>query len=169
MKTTHIVKISLLSLLLVLQACVSVSLNGDRFVSNKNVKFNSGNATLSESFFAFISPSGQILGQVADILKAHPDIRRVRIEGHTDAVGDAAQNQVLSTQRAATVATWLRAQPPRRVRRGRARRRGRTGRRRHRDPVSTLPARDPFQFPANTALRRHSRFTSVRHRPARAL
>src|SRR5262249_37634893 len=75
----------------------------------KNVVFQPNSDHIKESFLALISPSGQILRQVADILKNHHEITRIRIEGHTDATGTAARNQELSQQRAVAVATWLRA------------------------------------------------------------
>jgi hypothetical protein len=37
----------------------------------------------------------------------HPEIKRVRVEGHTDNKGAAAYNMTLSQQRADSVITWL--------------------------------------------------------------
>jgi OmpA-OmpF porin, OOP family len=51
--------------------------------------------------------SSELLAQVAQVLKEHPEIRRVAIEGHTDAKGSAAFNLRLSQQRAEAVKTWL--------------------------------------------------------------
>ena len=51
--------------------------------------------------------SDAVLGAVKRILDEHPEIRRLRIEGHTDAVGEAAYNDDLSARRAAAVETWL--------------------------------------------------------------
>jgi OOP family OmpA-OmpF porin len=50
--------------------------------------------------------SEAVLGDVLAVLSAHPDWR-LRIEGHTDNVGDRAANLKLSTARAAAVAAWL--------------------------------------------------------------
>jgi outer membrane protein OmpA-like peptidoglycan-associated protein len=50
--------------------------------------------------------SDQILGQVARILRDNSDID-VRIEGHTDSVGDEAYNRDLSSRRAESVRRWL--------------------------------------------------------------
>jgi outer membrane protein OmpA-like peptidoglycan-associated protein len=46
------------------------------------------------------------LTQIADMLKAHPDLK-LTIEGHTDNVGKAADNQTLSEKRAAAVKQYL--------------------------------------------------------------
>jgi outer membrane protein OmpA-like peptidoglycan-associated protein len=46
------------------------------------------------------------LGQVAALLRAHPD-QPVRIEGHTDSKGSDAYNQALSEERAFSVREWL--------------------------------------------------------------
>jgi outer membrane protein OmpA-like peptidoglycan-associated protein len=56
---------------------------------------------------AAISPaSDQVLNDVAAVLTANADWR-LRIEGHTDNVGDKAANLKLSNARAAAVAAWL--------------------------------------------------------------
>jgi outer membrane protein OmpA-like peptidoglycan-associated protein len=57
---------------------------------------------------ADIAPaSDAILAQVKKALDAHPEIRRVRVEGHTDDVGVPEYNQALSEKRAASVVKWL--------------------------------------------------------------
>jgi outer membrane protein OmpA-like peptidoglycan-associated protein len=48
-----------------------------------------------------------LLDQVATVLKSHPEISRVRVEGHTDDVGEDAKNQTLSNDRAGAVRTYL--------------------------------------------------------------
>jgi OOP family OmpA-OmpF porin len=56
---------------------------------------------------AAITPaSDAVLNDVLAVLAANPDWR-LRIEGHTDNVGDKAANMKLSTARAAAVAAWL--------------------------------------------------------------
>ncbi|HTN53222.1 MAG TPA: OmpA family protein, partial [Anaeromyxobacter sp.] len=51
--------------------------------------------------------SEPILRDVAEILRTHPEIAHVRIEGHTDASGKADLNLALSQKRAAAVERWL--------------------------------------------------------------
>jgi OmpA-OmpF porin, OOP family len=48
-----------------------------------------------------------VLGEIKRVLDEHPEIRKVRVEGHTDAVGNDAYNEELSARRAASVARWL--------------------------------------------------------------
>jgi OOP family OmpA-OmpF porin len=47
------------------------------------------------------------LEKLADIMKAHPSITKLRIEGHTDSSGKAKYNDKLSKARAEAVAKWL--------------------------------------------------------------
>src|SRR5690606_17780031 len=51
--------------------------------------------------------SDPLLDQIAAAMKASPQVKRIRIEGHTDDVGDEAVNQRLSEQRAASVEAAL--------------------------------------------------------------
>jgi outer membrane protein OmpA-like peptidoglycan-associated protein len=48
-----------------------------------------------------------LLNDVSEVLKAHPEITKLSIEGHTDAQGDAVKNKTLSEERAAAVRTYL--------------------------------------------------------------
>jgi OOP family OmpA-OmpF porin len=47
------------------------------------------------------------LNTVLTIMKSAPQITRIRIEGHTDSDGNAADNQTLSQNRANAVRDWL--------------------------------------------------------------
>jgi outer membrane protein OmpA-like peptidoglycan-associated protein len=60
-----------------------------------DVVFDAGKATLQSSAVTAID-------RLAQLLNVYPE-RSVRIEGHTDSVGDAAANQALSERRAAAV------------------------------------------------------------------
>jgi outer membrane protein OmpA-like peptidoglycan-associated protein len=66
----------------------------------EQVKFKSGSAQI-------LSESDPVLEAVATVLRAHPEIKKVRVEGHTDNRGSPVYNQGLSRQRAAAVARWL--------------------------------------------------------------
>ena len=48
-----------------------------------------------------------MLENIARVLTAHPEIAKVRVEGFTDNVGKADQNQKLSDARAASVVAFL--------------------------------------------------------------
>lgn len=51
--------------------------------------------------------SDAVLGAVAAALRDHPEIRKLRVEGHTDATGDPGYNEQLSARRATAVTQWL--------------------------------------------------------------
>ncbi len=54
-----------------------------------------------------LKESDEILGAVKTVLDQHPEITKLRIEGHTDNVGSADYNKQLSGRRAASVTKWL--------------------------------------------------------------
>ncbi len=66
----------------------------------EKVQFDTGKATL-------LPASNELLDQVAQILLDHPEITKVRIEGHTDAQGSTRANQKLSQARAESVRAYL--------------------------------------------------------------
>jgi len=53
------------------------------------------------------SRSNRLLANVAQVLNNHPEIRRIRVEGHTDDQGPEDHNLELSQARAAAVVAWL--------------------------------------------------------------
>jgi len=61
-----------------------------------------------ETALAAIKPeSFPLLDQIAELLEAHPEVTRVRIEGHTDSRGNDKENMRLSQDRAAAVRVYL--------------------------------------------------------------
>lgn len=64
------------------------------------VYFATGKATIQKQSFS-------LLDELAAVLVAHPEILRVRVEGHTDDVGKAASNLKLSQGRADAVNIYL--------------------------------------------------------------
>ncbi len=64
------------------------------------VEFVSGQAVILEV-------SKPVLNEVAIKLNNHPEVRRLRIEGHSDAVGNADYNRRLSQERAESVRAYL--------------------------------------------------------------
>ena len=51
--------------------------------------------------------SDELLTQVAEVLREHPEIKKVEVQGHTDNRGAAAYNKKLSDRRAKSVVRWL--------------------------------------------------------------
>jgi outer membrane protein OmpA-like peptidoglycan-associated protein len=64
------------------------------------VKFVTGSAKLSPA-------SNKLLDNVAKVLLSHLEIWKVKVEGHTDNVGDPAKNMKLSQDRAQSVVNYL--------------------------------------------------------------
>ena len=80
--------------------CPAAAIVGDQIKIMDQVKFATASAVI-------LKESETILIAVLKILIDHPEIKKVRVEGHTDNVGPAAYNKTLSGQRAASVMTWL--------------------------------------------------------------
>jgi OOP family OmpA-OmpF porin len=66
----------------------------------EQVKFETGSARI-------LKDSDNLMNAVMKILTDHPEIKIVRVEGHTDNTGSVALNKTLSGQRAASVVAWL--------------------------------------------------------------
>jgi outer membrane protein OmpA-like peptidoglycan-associated protein len=80
--------------------CPAAAVVGDQIKILEQVKFATASAVI-------LKESEVIMNAVLKVLNDHPEIKSVRIEGHTDNVGPAAYNKTLSTQRAASVMNWL--------------------------------------------------------------
>ena len=80
---------------------------------SKLVEVRSGQIVIKEQIFfdtkkdTIQKKSFPLLQAVADALKAVPQIKKVRVEGHTDNVGKADFNLDLSKRRAQSVVRWL--------------------------------------------------------------
>ncbi|MFK7991646.1 MAG: OmpA family protein [Sandaracinaceae bacterium] len=79
------------------RACMAT---GGTIDIGEQVRFTLGTDEIREE-------SVPLLTDVLSILETNPQIRRVRIEGHTDNVGDPESNQTLSLARARAIVTWL--------------------------------------------------------------
>jgi outer membrane protein OmpA-like peptidoglycan-associated protein len=77
-----------------------IQLEGANVRILQQVHFATASATILPDSFP-------MLGEIAQLLKANPGIKRMRIEGHTDSHGAADYNLDLSKRRAASVRTWL--------------------------------------------------------------
>ncbi len=79
-----------------------VKAEGDSIKLPGNIVFDTAKATLKEG-----SGSEVVLEQLRLFLLQNPRITKIRIEGHTDNVGQPADNLELSGQRALTIKRWL--------------------------------------------------------------
>jgi outer membrane protein OmpA-like peptidoglycan-associated protein len=77
-----------------------VEVRGGQLVILKPVFFATDKDVILNQSFA-------VLQAVADVLAATPEIKRIRIEGHTDSQGKVAYNVDLSNRRANSVMRWL--------------------------------------------------------------
>lgn len=66
------------------------------------VKFKVGSAAIDTG-----KESLEVLEAVEKVLKDHPEVKHVRVEGHTDKTGSEKTNRKLSADRAAAVVKWL--------------------------------------------------------------
>ncbi|MBW1907545.1 MAG: OmpA family protein [Deltaproteobacteria bacterium] len=66
----------------------------------EKVYFKKGSAKLQKRSWA-------LLDNVAAVLVAHPEIEKIRVEGHSDKTGSLKFNMVLSKKRANTVVRYL--------------------------------------------------------------
>jgi OmpA-OmpF porin, OOP family len=80
----------------------AVMAKGGKIALPGNIVFDTGKSTLKEG-----AGNEDILKQLKEFLDQNPQITRLRIEGHTDNVGDPAANMELSGQRALTIKKWL--------------------------------------------------------------
>lgn len=71
-----------------------------RIVINDSIYFDSARATIQARSYA-------ILDAVAQVLRDHPEVTSLRVEGHTDDQGRARSNMTLSRDRAASVVNYL--------------------------------------------------------------
>ncbi len=79
---------------------VRVAVAADRFVISDKIQFETGSAVVK-------AESSELLDALTQALNSHPGVSRVRVEGHTDDVGDDAFNLSLSGQRAEAVVAAL--------------------------------------------------------------
>ncbi|MDB4942324.1 MAG: Outer rane lipoprotein omp16 precursor [Labilithrix sp.] len=84
--------------------CPKAFVKDDQIRILDQVKFKTGSADIVPG-----KESEEILEAVSALMKAHPEIQKVRIEGHTDNRGTAALNKKLSADRAGSVVKWLAA------------------------------------------------------------
>ncbi len=77
-----------------------VEIESERLSLKDSIQFDTAKDTIKRSSFS-------VLDQVAKLLAEHPELKKIRIEGHTDNVGAAAYNKELSERRASSVVRYL--------------------------------------------------------------
>lgn len=77
-----------------------IAMEGNVIRILQQVHFQTGSAKILDDSFP-------MLQEIANVLKANPNIKHMSVEGHTDNKGDAAMNLKLSQDRAAAVVAWL--------------------------------------------------------------
>lgn len=80
--------------------CPSARIDQEQIIIAEQIKFKTNSAVI-------LPESEIILLAVREILNDHPEIVRLRVEGHTDDRGKARANKRLSQRRAQAVARWL--------------------------------------------------------------
>ena len=77
-----------------------VHLSRDKIIITEQVHFETGKATIKRESY-------DILDAVIEVLKANPQVQKLRIEGHTDSRGSDELNRQLSQDRADSVRQYL--------------------------------------------------------------
>jgi OOP family OmpA-OmpF porin len=80
--------------------CPRAVVRNNQIVILEQVKFATGSAVI-------LPASNELMAAVTKVFTDHPEIKKVSVEGHTDNVGPARYNKVLSGKRAASVVAWL--------------------------------------------------------------
>jgi outer membrane protein OmpA-like peptidoglycan-associated protein len=81
-------------------APAKVTMTGKKLELMEKVYFDTSKTTIKEVSFP-------LLDEVAQLLTAHPEVKKVLVEGHTDDTGSAAFNTTLSQGRAEAVRDYL--------------------------------------------------------------
>ncbi|MEZ4223703.1 MAG: OmpA family protein [Polyangiaceae bacterium] len=80
----------------------TAQVSGDSIKIPGNIVFDNNKATLKEG-----AGSEAVLEQLKKFLDENPQVTKLRVEGHTDNVGQPADNMKLSGGRALTIKKWL--------------------------------------------------------------
>jgi outer membrane protein OmpA-like peptidoglycan-associated protein len=84
--------------------CPRVEVTPTEIVIRGQVKFLFGKSGITQT----VDPiSNDLLIEVRDAIKDHPEIELIEVQGHADVVGPEAYNVTLSRERANAVRTWL--------------------------------------------------------------
>lgn len=82
------------------QEAARVEVKEDKIEVNEKIHFELDSAEIK-------ADSNDLLSEIASVINDHPEIKKIRVEGHTDNQGAADYNQTLSENRAQAVVEWL--------------------------------------------------------------
>lgn len=77
-----------------------VKVGKNKLIITEKIYFKTGSDQIQ-------SRSYSILNDISDVLKSNPQIKKIRIEGHTDSKGSASKNESLSQRRSESVMDYL--------------------------------------------------------------
>ncbi len=77
-----------------------VELRDNKIEIHEKIQFEENKATIKSESFG-------LLKEIADVIKANPQVKKISIEGHASAEGDAKRNKTLSDQRSKSVVDYL--------------------------------------------------------------
>lgn len=77
-----------------------VAVQANKIVIDEKIQFEHDKATILPASFG-------ILNEVTQVIKDHPEIKKLLIEGHASSEGDSAHNLKLSDERAKAVMNYL--------------------------------------------------------------
>lgn len=77
-----------------------VELRDNKIEIREKIQFEVNKSTIKEESFS-------LLQEIADVIKKHPHVKKISIEGHASAEGDAQHNKRLSEARAKAVVEYL--------------------------------------------------------------
>jgi outer membrane protein OmpA-like peptidoglycan-associated protein len=76
--------------------CPRVVFTAKEVVINQQIQFDVDRATIKPE-------SNELLDEIASVIKAHPELKKIEVQGHTDNTATKQHNKILSGQRAEAV------------------------------------------------------------------